>query len=154
MFVFDDRMTVDFSDHTEVIGRCSECGAPTANIENYPDRLGRELRVVCPGACPARFPRVVSSRRDRRAIPVVIVAGFLGAGKTTLLNALLGNTAGGAPGSGRQRLRGHQRRRAAGLGQSAGTISFGNGCLCCTVDADGLAEALSGLAAAPAGWTP
>jgi len=52
MFVFDDRMTVDFSDHTEVIGRCSECGAPTSHIENYPDRLGRELRVVCPECVP------------------------------------------------------------------------------------------------------
>jgi UPF0176 protein len=56
MFVFDDRMTVDFSDHTEVIGRCSECGAPTANIENYPDRLGRELRVVCPECVPGAVP--------------------------------------------------------------------------------------------------
>jgi len=53
MYVFDDRMTVDFSDHTEVIGRCGECGAPTSNIENYPDRLGRELRVVCPDCVPA-----------------------------------------------------------------------------------------------------
>ena len=50
-----------------------ECGAPTANIENHPDGLaGTARRAGMPGAVP-----VSSLRRDRRAIPVVIVAGFL-----------------------------------------------------------------------------
>ena len=93
----------------------------------------------------------MSSRRDRRAIPVVIVAGFLGAGKTTLLNALLGNTAGARLGVVVNDFGAINVDALLVSGQSAGTISFGNGCLCCTVDADGLAEALSGLAAAPAG---
>ena len=91
----------------------------------------------------------MSSRRDRRAIPVVIVAGFLGAGKTTLLNALLGNTAGARLGVVVNDFGAINVDALLVSGQSAGTISFGNGCLCCTVDADGLAEALSGLAAAP-----
>ncbi|MFT3661494.1 MAG: rhodanese-related sulfurtransferase [Gordonia sp. (in: high G+C Gram-positive bacteria)] len=47
LYVFDKRMTVDFSDHARVIGRCSECGAPTNRIANHPDELGRELAVLC-----------------------------------------------------------------------------------------------------------
>ena len=47
LYVFDKRMTVDFSDDAAVVGRCSECGRPTSNVDNYPDRLGRELAVIC-----------------------------------------------------------------------------------------------------------
>ena len=47
MYVFDGRMSVDFSDHTAVIGRCARCGSPTKNVANYPDVDGRELVVVC-----------------------------------------------------------------------------------------------------------
>ncbi|NMO01799.1 rhodanese-related sulfurtransferase [Gordonia sp. TBRC 11910] len=48
LYVFDDRMSVDFSDHAKVLGVCSQCGVPTKNIANYPDPNGRELVVVCP----------------------------------------------------------------------------------------------------------
>lgn len=48
LYVFDDRMSVDFSDHAKVIGRCSQCGMPTKNVANYPDPDGRELVVICP----------------------------------------------------------------------------------------------------------
>ncbi len=47
LYVFDKRMTVDFSADAAVVGRCRECGRPTSNVDNYPDRLGRELAVVC-----------------------------------------------------------------------------------------------------------
>ncbi|MFF2188302.1 CobW family GTP-binding protein [Streptomyces sp. NPDC058155] len=85
-----------------------------------------------------------------RQIPVVVLAGFLGSGKTTLLNHLL-------------------RRRASNrvavivndfgaveidamtvAGQVGSTVSLGNGCLCCAVDAselDGYLERLSRPAA-------
>lgn len=53
LYVFDQRMGVDFSDHATVVGRCHECGAPTSNVANYPDRLGRELAVVCPDCLAA-----------------------------------------------------------------------------------------------------
>ncbi|GAC66524.1 hypothetical protein GS4_02_02350 [Gordonia soli NBRC 108243] len=49
MYVFDKRMSVDFSDHTELVGRCSECGRATNLVANYPDELGRELAVICDG---------------------------------------------------------------------------------------------------------
>src|SRR6478672_3094511 len=32
--VFDDRMTVEFSDHAKTIGECTHCGGKTSNFEN------------------------------------------------------------------------------------------------------------------------
>ena len=48
LYVFDKRMSVDFSDHAKVIGHCAQCGAATKNVANYPDADGRDLVVVCP----------------------------------------------------------------------------------------------------------
>lgn len=82
------------------------------------------------------------------SVPVVVIAGYLGSGKTTLLNHVL------------------RSARADGTrigvlvndfgavnidaflvaGQADGTVSLGNGCLCCAVDRDGLADALATLA--------
>jgi UPF0176 protein len=47
LYVFDNRMHVDFSDEAEVIGRCVECDTPTANVANCRDLSCRELFVVC-----------------------------------------------------------------------------------------------------------
>ena len=47
LYVFDKRMSVDFSDHAKVIGHCTRCGAATKNVANYPDADGRDLVVVC-----------------------------------------------------------------------------------------------------------
>ena len=47
LYVFDKRMSLDFSDHTKVIGACTRCGGETKNVANYPDPGGRELVVVC-----------------------------------------------------------------------------------------------------------
>ncbi|GAC56288.1 hypothetical protein GOHSU_04_01570 [Gordonia hirsuta DSM 44140 = NBRC 16056] len=52
LYVFDSRMSVDFSDRAQVIGKCSECAAPTNRIANHPDELGRELAVLCTGCRP------------------------------------------------------------------------------------------------------
>lgn len=50
LYVFDRRMSVEFSDRSEVIGRCSRCGVPTSEVANHPDPDGRDLVVICP-AC-------------------------------------------------------------------------------------------------------
>ncbi len=47
LYVFDDRMGMEFSDHAEVLGRCVECRRPTSNVANHPDRDGRDLAVIC-----------------------------------------------------------------------------------------------------------
>lgn len=45
--VFDDRMTVDFSDHTKVIGECSHCHEPTSNYENCAYANCNDLVLIC-----------------------------------------------------------------------------------------------------------
>jgi UPF0176 protein len=45
--VFDDRMTVDFSDHTKVIGECSHCHQPTSNYENCAYANCNDLVLIC-----------------------------------------------------------------------------------------------------------
>lgn len=45
--VFDDRMTIDFSDHAKTIGRCTHCDAPTNNFENCARAECNELVLIC-----------------------------------------------------------------------------------------------------------
>lgn len=47
LYVFDSRMTVDFSEHAAVVGTCARCASPTNDVANYPDALGRDLAVLC-----------------------------------------------------------------------------------------------------------
>ena len=52
LYVFDGRESVDFSDHTAVIGGCAGCGGPTNRTANCPDPSCRQQFVVCE-ACVA-----------------------------------------------------------------------------------------------------
>lgn len=45
--VFDDRMTIDFSDHAKVIGECTHCGGPTNNFENCARAECNDLVLIC-----------------------------------------------------------------------------------------------------------
>ena len=45
--VFDDRMTVDFSDHTAVIGICGHCKEATNNYENCAFANCNDLVLIC-----------------------------------------------------------------------------------------------------------
>ena len=45
--VFDDRMTVEFSDHAKTIGECSHCKAKTSNFENCAWDNCNELVLIC-----------------------------------------------------------------------------------------------------------
>jgi len=45
--VFDDRMTVEFSDHTAVIGECSHCQSKTSNYENCAWANCNDLVLIC-----------------------------------------------------------------------------------------------------------
>jgi UPF0176 protein len=45
--VFDDRMTVNFSDHTEVIGECTHCQGKTSNFENCAWANCNDLVLIC-----------------------------------------------------------------------------------------------------------
>jgi G3E family GTPase len=72
-------------------------------------------------------------------IPVIVLAGFLGSGKTTLLNHLLRTSRGtriGAIVNDFGSIEIDAMTVAGQLGDS--TVSLGNGCLCCAVDASEL----------------
>lgn len=45
--VFDDRMTVDFSDHAKTIGQCTHCAEPTSNYENCAWANCNDLVLIC-----------------------------------------------------------------------------------------------------------
>jgi UPF0176 protein len=47
LYVFDNRMSVDFTDNATVIGRCYRCGAATKHMQNCGDLSCREQLVVC-----------------------------------------------------------------------------------------------------------
>ncbi|MFE9823905.1 CobW family GTP-binding protein [Streptomyces sp. NPDC005791] len=83
-------------------------------------------------------------------IPVVVLAGFLGSGKTTLLNHLLRNRAGNRIGVIVNDFGSIEIDAMTVAGQVGSTVSLGNGCLCCAVDAaelDTYLETLTGPAA-------
>ncbi len=71
-------------------------------------------------------------------IPVLLVAGFLGAGKTTLLNHLLRTRSGLRIGVVVNDFGAVNIDAMLVAGQADGAVSLGNGCMCCTVDDDGL----------------
>ncbi|MFF0835170.1 MULTISPECIES: CobW family GTP-binding protein [unclassified Streptomyces] len=93
-----------------------------------------------------------ANSRSPQQIPVVVLAGFLGSGKTTLLNHLLHHSGGsriGALVNDFGAIEIDAMAVAGALGDS--TVSLGNGCLCCAVDASELDVYLDRLAAPAAG---
>jgi len=47
--VFDDRMTVEFSDHAKTIGECTHCSGKTSNFENCAHMECNDLVLICQG---------------------------------------------------------------------------------------------------------
>ncbi|MFE4692592.1 CobW family GTP-binding protein [Streptomyces sp. NPDC056749] len=80
-------------------------------------------------------------------IPVVVLAGFLGSGKTTLLNHLLRNRAGNRIGVVVNDFGSIEIDAMTVAGQVGSTVSLGNGCMCCAVDASELDTYLETLTA-------
>ncbi|MFJ7415572.1 CobW family GTP-binding protein [Streptomyces sp. NPDC098077] len=78
-------------------------------------------------------------------IPVVVLAGFLGSGKTTLLNHLLRNREGTRIGVIVNDFGAIEIDAMTVSGQVGSTVSLGNGCLCCAVDASELDSFLETL---------
>ncbi|MFD3578829.1 CobW family GTP-binding protein [Streptomyces sp. NPDC058644] len=80
-------------------------------------------------------------------IPVIVLTGFLGSGKTTLLNHLLHRSGGSRIGAIVNDFGSIEIDAMAVAGQLGdSTVSLGNGCLCCAVDASELDEYLERLA--------
>lgn len=47
LYVFDDRMGVEFTDHAKIIGTCIHCGKPTSNYENCALKSCNDLVLIC-----------------------------------------------------------------------------------------------------------
>ncbi|MEV8021193.1 GTP-binding protein [Streptomyces sp. NPDC086554] len=84
---------------------------------------------------------------SKQQIPVVVLTGFLGSGKTTLLNHLLHRSGGSRIGAIVNDFGSIEIDAMAVAGQLGdSTVSLGNGCLCCAVDASELDVYLERLA--------
>lgn len=47
LYTFDNRMTIDFSKETKVIGECEKCQAPTKDFYNCAEKVCNELILLC-----------------------------------------------------------------------------------------------------------
>jgi UPF0176 protein len=47
LYVFDDRMKMDFSDEAKVIGECESCGGPTSDFRNCSNVACKDLVLLC-----------------------------------------------------------------------------------------------------------
>src|ERR1700759_1256059 len=98
----------------------------------------------------ARTITAGATERARR-VPVVLVAGHLGAGKTTLVNHLLRHADGRRSGVVGNAFGAVAIDALLVAGQADAVASLADGCLCCEVDANGLADLLATLTAPRAG---
>ena len=48
LYVFDERMHMDFDADTQTLGECSQCSAPTSQHENCASPACKTLRLFCP----------------------------------------------------------------------------------------------------------
>lgn len=47
LYVFDNRMSINFSEQAAIVSQCSRCAIATDRVSNFPDPDGRELVVIC-----------------------------------------------------------------------------------------------------------
>jgi UPF0176 protein len=47
LFTFDDRLAIDFSKKTKVIGECENCGGATKQFYNCSTELCHQLVLLC-----------------------------------------------------------------------------------------------------------
>ena len=72
LYTFDGRMTIEFSDKTEIIGRCERCSAATKDFRNCGDDYCHQLYLLC-DTCAADSANLTcthsaSSLRDPEAV--------------------------------------------------------------------------------------
>ncbi len=68
--VFDDRMTIDFSDHAKTIGQCIHCQGSTSNYENCALASCNDLVLICQDCKqdPAKLYHSLECRRKSLGI--------------------------------------------------------------------------------------
>ncbi len=65
LYVFDERMTMDFSDETKVIGECEACSGPTKNFVNCANLGCKDLVLLCE-SCAAKPENLVCKPNHTR----------------------------------------------------------------------------------------
>ena len=63
LYIFDDRMAMDFSDKAKVIGKCDKCSAPTKDFRNCNTASCHQLILLC-DSC-ASLPSSLSCTHDQ-----------------------------------------------------------------------------------------
>ena len=70
LYVFDQRMSIDFAPAAAVLGSCEVCAAPTTNMLNCRDASCREQLVVCAACVAAQAPACAAhASRATEALP-------------------------------------------------------------------------------------
>lgn len=54
LYVFDDRMHMEFGDGAAQLGHCADCGAPTNTFHNRDDSDGTRIQVLLCDSCAAK----------------------------------------------------------------------------------------------------
>lgn len=74
LYVFDERMHVEYGRDVRPLGTCSVCGSATAKYENCADPGCRTLRLFCAGCAPiarrSQCPECAAVRPGALALPV------------------------------------------------------------------------------------
>ena len=70
LYTFDDRLTIDFSDHTKLIGTCAHCDGPTKEFRNCQKPECHQLVLLCDPCydkhldMPCKHDREIKRNRD------------------------------------------------------------------------------------------
>lgn len=67
LYVFDRRMSMDFTEDAKVIGRCAECSGPTSLLRNCSDPGCRTLQPFCESHADRSAAEPCEVCRERRA---------------------------------------------------------------------------------------
>lgn len=68
--VFDDRMTINFSDHAKTIGVCTHCQGKTSNFENCANVACNDLVLICEN-CKADPDLLFHTETCRKAMAII-----------------------------------------------------------------------------------
>ncbi len=66
LYIFDDRMAMDFSESAKVIGKCENCAAPANRFSNCPKIECHELVLLCLSCVQANVTQPCDHEYDRR----------------------------------------------------------------------------------------
>ena len=64
LYTFDDRLTIDFSDHTKLIGTCAECGERTKAFRNCLKPECHQLVLLCDPCFNSHTQRPCNHERE------------------------------------------------------------------------------------------